>query len=100
MPNFKAFLDANPIVRLSISDFTEGNTGGAIYFSPYYEGVNDIRRLPLMRTDWAEKLLNGSGRFTAEKCGTTSAPAYQPYMPVSGKVAVDVVKADGSSTDH
>ena len=37
MPNFKAYLEANPIVRLSIT----GDTAtGAIYFSPYFDGVS------------------------------------------------------------
>ena len=48
MPNFAAYLDANPIVRLSI---TGNTTTGAIYFSPYFDGVNDIERMPLMRVD-------------------------------------------------
>ncbi len=94
MPNFKAYLDANPIVRLSIT----GNTDtGAIYFSPYFDGVNDIERMPLMRTDWVEKLLNGEGAFAAEKSGNLAAAVYTPYMPTSGKVAVDVVEADGKT---
>lgn len=96
MPNFKAYLEASPIVRLSIT----GNTStGAIYFSPYFDGVNDIERMPLMRTDWVEKLLNGEGEFTADKCGKTAAPAYTPYMPTSGKVTVDVVTADGTAVE-
>jgi len=96
MPNFKAYLDANPIVRMSIT----GNTDtGAIYFSPYFDGVNDIERMPLMRTDWVEKLLNGEGAFTASSSNKTAAPSYQPYMPTSGKVTVDVVKADGSGVE-
>ena len=96
MPNFKAYLDTNPIVRLSIT----GNTDtGAIYFSPYFDGVDDIERMPLMRTDWVEKLLNGEGEFTADASNKTAAPSYQPYMPTSGKVEVDVVKADGSGTE-
>ncbi len=49
MPNFKAYLDANPIVYLSI---TADPDTGAIYFSPYFDGANDIERMPLMRTDW------------------------------------------------
>ena len=96
MPNFKAYLDANPIVRLSI---TGNTTTGAIYFSPYFDGVNDIERMPLMRTDWVQKLLNGEGEFTAEKCGTLKAAAYEPYMPTSGSVEVDVVKLDGSAVE-
>ncbi len=96
MPNFKAYLDANPIVRLSITGDT---TTGAIYFSPYFDGVNDIERMPLMRTDWVEKLLNGSGDFTASKSGNLAKASYTPYMPTSGKVEIDVVKADGSGVE-
>ena len=96
MPNFKAYLEANPIVHMSIT----GNTDtGAIYFSPYFDGVDDIERMPLMRTDWVEKLLNGEGEFTASASKSLAAAAYQPYMPTSGKVEIDVVKADGSGTE-
>ncbi len=97
MPNFKAYLDANPIVRMSIT----GNTStGAIYFSPYFDGVNDIERMPLMRVDWVQKLLDGEGEFTPEGgSNALAAPVYQPYMPTSGKVEVDVVTADGTGVD-
>ena len=96
LPNFKAYLDANPIVRLSIT----GNTKtGAIYFSPYFDGVNDIERMPLMRVDWAAKLLDGEGEFTASASNNTAAPVYQPYMPTSGKVPVEVVSLDGTSVE-
>ena len=96
MPNFKAYLEANSIVRLSIT----GNTStGAIYFSPYFDGVNDIEKMPLMRTDWVVKLLDGEGEFTAEKSGKTAAAVYEPYMPTSGKVDVDVVTLDGTAVE-
>ncbi len=93
MPNFKAYLDANPIVRLSITGDT---STGAIYFSPYFDGVNDVERMPLMRVDWLQKLLDGEGEFKADKSGTLNAAVYQPYMPTSGKVSVDAVSLDGS----
>ena len=96
MPYFKAYLEQNPIVRLSITGST---TNGGIYFSPYFDGVNDIERMPLMRTDWVRTLLDGDGEFTADSCNNTADPVYQPYMPTSGKVQVDVVKLDGSGTD-
>ena len=96
MPNFKAYLEANPIVRLSITGNTET---GAIYFSPYFDGVNDIERMPLMRADWVVALLDGEGEFTADACGTTPEAVYQPYMPTSGKIDVDVVKLDGSGVE-
>ena len=96
MPNFKAYLEANPIVRLSI---TGNTTTGAIYFSPYFDGVNDIERMPLMRVDWAAKLLDGEGEFTAEACGQTAAPVYQPYMPTSGKIEIETPTLDGTATE-
>jgi len=96
MPNFKAYLEANPIVRLSI---TGNTTTGAIYFSPYFDGVNDIERMPLMRTDWVVKLLDGEGAFAAEKSNALAAAAYEPYMPTTGKVEIDVVKLDGSAVE-
>ncbi len=96
MPSFKAYLDANPIVRLSIT----GNTStGAIYFSPYFDGVNDIERMPLMRADWVAKLLDGEGEFTADACNDTAAPVYQPYMPTSGTVEIETVTLDGTATE-
>ena len=96
MPNFKAYLEQNPIVRLSITGDT--NTG-AIYFSPYFDGVNDIERMPLMRADWVAKLLDGEGEFAAEKSGMTPAAVYEPYMPTSGKVTVDVVNLEGTAVE-
>ena len=96
MPNFKAYLEANPIVRLSIT----GNTSnGAIYFSPYFDGVNDIERMPLMRVDMVQKLLDGEGEFKADASKNLAAAAYEPYMPTSGKISVDVVKLDGSAVE-
>lgn len=92
MPNFKAYLDANPIVYMSIVGDT---SNGAIYLSPYFDGVDDIERMPLMRADWVVKLLDGEGEFTADKTGKTAAPVYKPYMPTSGKVEIDVVEPDG-----
>ena len=96
MPNFKAYLEANPIVRLSITGDT---SNGAIYFSPYFDGVDDIERMPLMRTDWVEKLLNGEGEFTATTSKNLADAAYTPYMPTTGTIEVDVVKADGTGTE-
>ncbi len=96
MPNFKAYLDSNPIVRLAIT----GNTDtGAIYFSPYFDGVSDIERMPLMRTDWVEKLLNGEGQFTAAASGKLADAVYTPYMPTSGKVEIEVVNKAGTAVE-
>ena len=99
MPNFKAYLEANPVVRLSITSVDKNGDLGAIYFSPYFDGVDDIERMPLMRTDWVVKLLDGEGDFTATASKNLAAAAYTPYMPTSGKVEIDVVKLDASGTE-
>ncbi len=96
MPNFKKYLEENPIVLLSITGDIQT---GAIYYSPYFDGVNDIERMPLMRVDWVAKLLDGEGDFTAEASNKLAAAVYTPYMPTSGKVEVDVVKLDASGTE-
>ncbi|MBQ8967411.1 hypothetical protein [Ruminococcus sp.] len=99
MPNFKNYLDANPIVRLSITGAAAGPNAGAIYFSPYFDGVDDIERMPLMRTDWVETLLNGEGEFSADKSGKTADPVYSPYMPTTGAIEIEVVNADGTGVE-
>jgi len=96
MPNFKAYLDANPIVKLSIT----GNTDtGAIYFSPYFDGVDDIERMPLMRVDWVQKLLDGEGAFSADACNNTAEPVYTPYMPTEGKIEIETPNLEGTAVE-
>jgi hypothetical protein len=100
MPNFKKFLEDNPIVYLSLISDTEK---GSIYYAPYFDGYDDIEKYFLMRTDWIEDLLDGSGAFTASTsdtfgdiCGTA---AYQPYMPTSGKLQIESLNAAGTGKE-
>ena len=99
MPNLKAFLADKPIVRMALTGSVEGDDAGAIYGSPYFDGLDDIEKMPLMRADWVVALLDGEGEFTASKSDKTAKPVYQPYMPTSGKVEVEVVKADASGIE-
>ena len=96
MPNFKAYLEANPIVLLSITGSTDT---GAIYFSPYFDGVDDIERMPLMRVDWVKKLLDGEGEFTAEASKKLAAPVYTPYMPTEGKIEIETPNLAGDAVE-
>lgn len=95
MPNFKAYLEANPIVRLSI---TGDVSNGAIYFSPYFDGVNDIERMPLMRADWVIELLDGETAYTNASARQLKAVSYQPYMPTAGTVQVESLNKEGTAT--
>lgn len=98
MPNFRQFLEDNPVVYLSLLSDTET---GAIYYTPYFDGYDDIEKYFLMRTDWIELLLDGEGDFSATLSDTFGAicksAAYTPYMPTSGSVKVSSLSADGKS---
>ena len=92
MPNFKAFLEENQIARLSITGNTET---GAIYFSPYFDGNDDIERMPLMRGDFVKTLLDGDGEYK----GANRALASYVYTPYATEnYSVESLTADGTGT--
>lgn len=95
MPNFKAYLEANPIVRLSITGATEGANKGAIYFSPYFDGVNDIERMPLMRADWVRELLDGETAYSGDNRAVNTG-SYTPYITAS--YTIESLNKDGTDT--
>lgn len=99
MPNFKKFLEDNPIVYLSVISDIEN---GSIYYAPYFDGYDDIEKYYLLRSDWLEILLDGEGDFSAQSSDTFGAicgeQVYQPYMPKSGKLEIQSLKANGEGT--
>jgi len=99
MPNFKAFLDENPIVKLSV--VSDLNTG-AIYYAPYFDGFDDIEKYFLMRIDWIQILLDGEGDYVADESDTWGAiigeAEYTPYMPTSGSLEIESLNAAGTGT--
>ena len=59
LPNFKAFLDANPIVKVSIETTSNKDSSkNAIYYAPYFDGFDDVEKYTLLRADFVEKLLD------------------------------------------
>lgn len=92
MPNFKRYLEENQIARLSITGNTET---GAIYFSPYFDGVDDIERMPLMRTDFVKALLDGSSKYSGAN-RTVTTGIYEPYN--TENYSVESLTSDGSAT--
>lgn len=103
MPNFKKFLNNNPIVYLSLlqdgMDTTNGK-GQTIYVAPYFDGYNDIERYCIIRQDWAKKLLNGNeatgsvATYASECAQSTSAVSFMGKANYS----VDALTKDGSGT--
>lgn len=57
MPNYKAYLDANPVVRLALTSDTET---GAMYYAPYFDGDNDVEKYTLVKKNWVKALLDGT----------------------------------------
>jgi len=99
MPNFKNFLEKNPIVYLSLLQDgmeTTGDNAGkgkAIYVAPYFDGNDDIERYCIIRQDWADLLLNGSTATASaekytEKCAASTA--IEPFMTGIDELAVDI----------
>lgn len=90
MPNFYAYLQENPVVRLSV---TADVKTGAIYMSPYFDGVDDIERFPLVRADMVMALLDGDTAYHgANRAVNTSA--YTPY--ITENYSIESLNADGT----
>lgn len=57
MPNYKAFLEENPLVMLSL---TSNVDTGAMYYAPYFDGNDDIEKYEIANMNWIEALLDGA----------------------------------------
>lgn len=103
MPNFKAFLEANPIVYLSLlqdgMNTTDGS-GQTLYVAPYFDGNDDIERYCIIRQDWAKKLLDGTdalaeaGTKYSESCAATTSAV--SYMGTTGKYEIESANEAGT----
>lgn len=112
MPNYKKFLDDNPIVRLSLTSDTEH---GSMYYAPYFDGNNDIEKYELFKTNWVKTLLDttdGDTTTTYASHGTTkkgnggdyantltTETAIESFMGKSGSWKTDVLDKDGKKLD-
>ena len=101
MPNLKAFLDANPTIRKTMEK------SGKIYYTPYFDGYNDVERMLIMDTAMAEKVIDTAEANLVDtnlKNGGTSPAAnlvqkgtYTPYMDATNNYPASEVK-DGKVT--
>ena len=91
LPNFKAFIESNEVVRSTIS--TED---GSIYYAPYFDGYDDAEKMVLMRTDWVKKLLDGEA--TGYDTATVINTKYTAYMPDSLDTTVSVLRNGQKAT--
>ncbi len=103
MPHFKAFLESNPIVYLSLlqdgMDKTTGE-GKTLYVAPYFDGYDDIERYCLMRQDMVAKLLNGNTASTSDIAFTDACAEdvyVSSYMGQTGKINIESLNEAGTA---
>ena len=82
MPNFKAYLDKNPDVKKMLQK------SGKIYYTPYFDGQDDIERMFIMDTALTTKVLDSTSGWDTTTTNGGSNPSanvvqggfYQPFM--------------------
>lgn len=100
MPNYKAFLESNDIVRLSLTSDTKT---GAMYYAPYFDGNNDLEKYELFKINWVQSLLDATAGDATQtwkasmeaKSKTATATSITSYMGQTGKYHTDVLDKDG-----
>ena len=103
MPNFRQFLNENPVVYLSrVQDgmSTKDGSGQKILVAPYFDGYDDIERYCIIRHDWAKALLNGSESTGSTAKYADECAAATSVVSFMGKdnYTVDALTADGKGT--
>ncbi len=91
MPNFKKYLDANPTIKSQIT------VEGKIYYTPYFDGYNEIERMFVMDTAMVEALLDTDNfsNFDSTLSGkggsdnTLKEANYQPFLNPDFNYAAD-----------
>jgi len=76
MPNYKAFLQQNPIVQYSL---TMSETG-AMYNIPYFDGNDDIEKYEMVQREWVKTLLDSESVNA-----TTSTATFKAQATAKGK---------------
>ena len=89
MPNFKKFLDANPTMKQALT------RGGKIFYTPYFDGLNNIERMFVVDVNLVKKVLDNDDQTkdTAKNQGSSTtgvaAVEFQPFMDDNYNYAAD-----------
>ena len=102
MPNFRKWLDENPTMAKAIK------RSGNYYYTPYFDGYNDIERMFVMDTAMVTKVLDSTSGWDTGTTNGGSNPSgnvvqggfYTPFVDATNNYptaqTVDVLKADGT----
>lgn len=97
MPNYKAFLEANPVTRWSL---TSDPSTGAMYYAPYYDGNDDIEKYCMTEHTWVQKMLDQdstdtttyTAQATAKNIENLTESKVTSYMGTTGSWTVATSK--------
>lgn len=92
MPNYKAFLEANPVTRWSL---TSDPATGAMYYAPYYDGNDDVEKYCMTEYTWVEKMLDST---TYDETATFTQQAAAKNLTVTQAKATSYMGKTGSWT--
>ncbi len=99
MPNFKAFLDKNPTMKKALTK------NGKIFYTPYFDGYNNIERMFVVDTNLVKKVLDADDatKDTNSVQGASStglaAAEYEPFINADFNYAADTtVKVSKNAT--
>lgn len=99
MPNLDAFLKANPSVKQSMT-----SADGGIYFTPYFDGINEIELMQVARIDWITDILDKANApmktVDFDSAAYTGQMTYVKTNPNSmSNVKVTVANSDGTTRE-
>ncbi|MDE7380002.1 MAG: hypothetical protein K2N14_03015 [Clostridia bacterium] len=77
MPNYKAFLEQNPIIQYSL---TMNTKNGAMYYIPYFDGNDDIEKYDMVQRQWVRAVLDDANPIA----GTTTFKAQAEAKGLTG----------------
>jgi len=82
MPNFKAFLDTNPVVAQTLTQ-----ADGHIYMAPYFDDMEEVEVMYMMKHNWVISLLDSVNPVFDTV--TAPATAYEPFYNYNGSKVVN-----------
>lgn len=85
MPYLKAFLEANPSSKVSMTSADNG-----IYFTPYFDGFGEMEQMYLARIDWIKDILDVANPVfdTTPAVKPTAYTRRQMPMPIDTNITV------------
>lgn len=92
MPNLSKFFEENPSVKQSL---TSGD--GGVYFTPYFDGINELEHMFLARIDWIKDILDAENTDAFDNTVYELGTNYVKETPTSATYTVKVANANGTT---